>query len=182
MTHQQYRLGSLLIEKNLISAEQLEEAIAIQRLSAGEQLGKILIEHHYLTERQLRRTLRYQSRLRKVACVLALTLAPMQMVAAKDFGDNPNLYKPVWDNTHGVESFNFDSQVVDVDLEELIYAKDYLPLCLSIDDVKAIYSLFTGSDQPTPVQKLTEHQVETLRYNFEVNASGGMRLNLQYRF
>lgn len=71
----QYRLGELLIEKRLINEAQLVEAIALQKQSEGKQLGQILIEHGYITARQLSRALRRQERLRLFATIITFWLS-----------------------------------------------------------------------------------------------------------
>src|SRR5947207_15437100 len=45
-------LGQLLIEKNLIAAEDLERALELQR-ERGDKLGKILVDMGYLAQRDL---------------------------------------------------------------------------------------------------------------------------------
>ena len=50
-------LGQLLIEEELITAEQLDEALDYQKTVNGKRLGDVLVEKSYLTERQMLRTL-----------------------------------------------------------------------------------------------------------------------------
>ncbi len=53
------RLGDLLIEHNLISQAQLEQALAEQK-SSGQKLGRVLIDDGYVTEDQILETLSKQ--------------------------------------------------------------------------------------------------------------------------
>ena len=53
------RLGDMLLEMNLISEDQLKEALAIQK-QENERLGTTLVKHGYITESQLEDTLRMQ--------------------------------------------------------------------------------------------------------------------------
>ena len=46
------RIGDLLVEHEFISGAQLEEALTAQKTS-GHKLGKILIDHGYVTEEKL---------------------------------------------------------------------------------------------------------------------------------
>lgn len=58
------RLGELLLERHLITPQQLAAAIAVQQRDQ-RALGAILVSQQLLTERQLRRTLRWQHWLRQ---------------------------------------------------------------------------------------------------------------------
>jgi hypothetical protein len=75
------RLGQLLIDKGLISAKQLDAAIALQLLSK-KRLGEILIEQGLLSERQLTKALKKQTSLRLTAALVAALLSPFQMASA----------------------------------------------------------------------------------------------------
>ena len=76
------RLGDLLLQRNLINHEQLDNAIAEQRES-HQPLGEILVEHKIITRRQMQRSLKWQSIIRLAAVVTSFTLSPL--VAASDF-------------------------------------------------------------------------------------------------
>lgn len=75
------RLGQLLIDKGLISAKQLDAAIA-QQLQGKKRLGEILIEQGLLTERQLAKALKKQTNLRLTAALVAALLSPFQIASA----------------------------------------------------------------------------------------------------
>ena len=53
------RLGDLLIEAGLISAEQLEKALSVQK-KTGERLGRVLINLGYVTEESMIEVLEFQ--------------------------------------------------------------------------------------------------------------------------
>lgn len=50
--HQVIRIGDILVEQGLISAEQLQFALNEQRRS-GRRLGRVLIDHNYVTDEQI---------------------------------------------------------------------------------------------------------------------------------
>lgn len=89
------RIGSILLEKGMITKAQLDTAIQlqIQRRSLGQDesrssaLGEILIELGFIDRLQLSRSLNWQKLLRKVALVMSLwapfmTLIPTSAAAA----------------------------------------------------------------------------------------------------
>lgn len=76
---QPYRLGTLLIEKRLISQDQLDKALVFQK-QRDLQLGEALIEMGVLTERQLKKSLKKQSRVRLYAACAAFFMAPFSMM------------------------------------------------------------------------------------------------------
>ena len=55
------RLGDVLVEQQLISAEQLGQALELQR-ATGKKLGRILIEANLITEEALAHVLARQLR------------------------------------------------------------------------------------------------------------------------
>lgn len=80
----QYRLGSLLINKGLIQVKQLDDALAYQRQHAGMPVGEALIALGYVTERQIGRALRKQTRVRIFAALVAFLMAPFNWCHASD--------------------------------------------------------------------------------------------------
>ena len=66
------RLGDLLVENNVISQEQLEDALELQK-SSGQKLGRVLVEGGYIGEDEL---LRFLSAQLKVA-LIDLTQYPL---------------------------------------------------------------------------------------------------------
>ncbi len=74
------RLGLLLIRKRLITPQQLDSALQIQ-LITNKLLGEVLIEQGFLSQRQLTRALKKQSRYRFIAAFIAMILGPMSFGA-----------------------------------------------------------------------------------------------------
>lgn len=74
---QKSRLGSLLIEKGLITRQQLDEALTVQA-QLGLRLGEVMIQKGWLSEKQLSKALRKQSRYRLIAAMSAILLGPFQ--------------------------------------------------------------------------------------------------------
>lgn len=58
---QRFRLGDLLVQDNLITTEQLEQALAVQR-SGGLKLGQVLVDHGWITEVQIAKAVARQLR------------------------------------------------------------------------------------------------------------------------
>jgi hypothetical protein len=75
------RLGQILIEKKLISQQQLDEAIAVQARS-GRRLGEILAEMKLITQAQVRGAVRRQRSLRMAAALATALLGPLHAYAA----------------------------------------------------------------------------------------------------
>ncbi len=80
----QYRLGSLLINKGLIQAKQLDDALAYQRQHVGMPVGEALIALGCVTERQISHALRKQTRVRIFAAMVAFLMAPFNWCHASD--------------------------------------------------------------------------------------------------
>lgn len=76
---QKTRLGDLLVERGLISEEQLLLAIQEQRAS-GLQLGEILVNRGWISKRHIRKTLRVQSKIRNAILTSILSFSPMLLV------------------------------------------------------------------------------------------------------
>ena len=53
------RLGEMLVDVGVITAEQLSKALAMQK-GSGKRLGTVLVDEHFITETQLIETLRMQ--------------------------------------------------------------------------------------------------------------------------
>lgn len=53
-------LGELLVEVNVITREQLDEALKLQSGSGGKPIGDVLLSMGYITERQLMKALEYR--------------------------------------------------------------------------------------------------------------------------
>ena len=61
MSRQRFRLGDLLVQDELVTAEQLEQALGEQR-SSGRKLGQVLIDHGWITEAQIAKAVARQLR------------------------------------------------------------------------------------------------------------------------
>lgn len=93
------RLGDMLVERGVITRQQLREAIEIQQArqllsESGKActpgpLGEILIELGYINRRQLKQTLSWQSRLRKATLVMSF-VAPILTTACGGGGGATN--------------------------------------------------------------------------------------------
>lgn len=77
------RLGQLLINKGLISEEQLLKAIAHQQ-QTGQRLGEVLAEWKLVTEREIDKALSKQKHLRLAAALVTALLGPFQMANAAE--------------------------------------------------------------------------------------------------
>ena len=75
------RLGQILIEKKLISQEQLDAAIQAQARS-GRRLGEILADMKLITQAQVRGAVRRQRNLRMAAALATALLGPLHAYAA----------------------------------------------------------------------------------------------------
>jgi hypothetical protein len=75
------RLGSILINKGLITEQQLSKAVDHQKVS-GLRLGESLVNLGLLTERQISRALRRQTSIRFAATLATAMMMPFQVVKA----------------------------------------------------------------------------------------------------
>lgn len=80
------RLGELLLQRKLLTREQLNSAIAAQQTS-HLPLGEILLERELITARQIERSLKWQSFVRLAAMVTTVTLAPAMAIQASVLGE-----------------------------------------------------------------------------------------------
>ncbi len=73
------RLGDLLLEKGLITEEQLHLAIQIQKTNQL-QIGEILVANGWVTKRQINKALRVQSKLRNAILTSILSFSPLVLI------------------------------------------------------------------------------------------------------
>ena len=72
------RLGEILLARNLVTEEQIAEAISLQA-QTGKRMGNILIEKGWLTELDMLKVLSEQFSLPMSGCGLAsMTLPPLR--------------------------------------------------------------------------------------------------------
>lgn len=79
--HKKSQLGQLLLKKKLISEDQLNRAIDLQK-NTGQLLGDIFTELDMVTQRQIQSILRKQRNLRRIATIITALLGPAQVYAA----------------------------------------------------------------------------------------------------
>ncbi len=77
------RLGQLLVNRGLITEEQLLKAIAHQA-ATGQKLGEVLAEWKLVTEKEIEKALRKQKSLRLAAALVTALLGPFQMASASE--------------------------------------------------------------------------------------------------
>jgi len=128
---QPYRLGTLLVEKHLITADQLDSALSFQQENSLP-LGQALIELGMITDRQLKRALKKQSRVRLYAACAAFFMAPFSMMCQAQDDDIEHLpeysFTQVADaqysDEYGYSNFamNQNGNGVDFDLMEITTA------------------------------------------------------------
>jgi hypothetical protein len=75
------QLGQLLLKKKLISEDQLNKAIDLQR-GTGQLLGDIFTQLGIVSQRQIQGMLRRQRNIRRMATIVTALLAPIQVYAA----------------------------------------------------------------------------------------------------
>ncbi len=71
------RLGRLLVNRGYLSEGQIEEGLRLQRES-GKRLGEVFIAAGWITERELGRVLKHQSRYRSAAAMVTMATLPFQ--------------------------------------------------------------------------------------------------------
>ncbi|MEN9437821.1 MAG: hypothetical protein RIR09_2476 [Pseudomonadota bacterium] len=78
---QQSRLGQILVKKNLISQEQLSQAISHQNRT-GKRLGDILTDWDLISHQHVQNALGVQRKLRIAASIVTAMLAPLHAYAS----------------------------------------------------------------------------------------------------
>ena len=71
------RLGRLLINRGHLSVSQLEEGLRLQR-ETGQRLGEVFVQSGWVTERELNRVLKHQTRYRNAAALVTMVVLPLQ--------------------------------------------------------------------------------------------------------
>lgn len=101
-----YRLGSLLIQKGFITADQLAAALTYQQQHSNMPIGVSLVELGYIQEQEIERALRRQSRIRFCTAAVTFIMAPFHFTHASD--DIEQL--PEYKYTQVHEQSYFDSE------------------------------------------------------------------------
>ncbi|MEH6563463.1 MAG: pilus assembly protein PilB, partial [Marinobacter sp.] len=71
------RLGRLLVNRGYLSEDQLDDGLRLQR-DSGKRLGEVFIAAGWITERELGRVLKHQSRYRSAAAMVTMVALPFQ--------------------------------------------------------------------------------------------------------
>lgn len=71
------RLGRLLVNRGYLSDSQLDEGLRLQR-ETGQRLGEVFVESGWITERELHRVLKHQTRYRNAAALVTMVVLPFQ--------------------------------------------------------------------------------------------------------
>ncbi len=124
---QPYRLGALLLQKQLISQQQLDSALTFQNQHSGMQLGHVLINMGFVNEAQINKALHKQNRIRLYAACIAFLVAPFQVCnASSEMEDLPEYsYTQVADQHYcddALEDFSVDHSDEGFDVMELTTA------------------------------------------------------------
>ncbi len=124
---QPYRLGALLLQKNLISSQQLDEALKYQTQHTGMQLGQVLIDLGIVNAKQIEKALHKQNRIRLYATCIAFLVAPFQVCnASSEIESLPEYsYTQVADQqfTHDdCDDFSVDINTSNLDMLEVTTA------------------------------------------------------------
>jgi len=124
------QLGQLLLKKKLISEDQLNAAIDLQKTS-GQRLGDILTQLGLVSQRQIQGMLRKQRTIRRMATIVAALLAPVQVYAASvaPVPVTQTETSPTEQKQHGVRELN-ESELSDVAAQGVLddVLSDYLNL------------------------------------------------------
>jgi len=83
------RLGRLLVNRGYLSEDQVEEGLRLQRES-GQRLGEVFIAAGWITDRELGRVLKHQSRYRGAAALVTMVTLPFQPLVTFAASNNAN--------------------------------------------------------------------------------------------
>lgn len=109
------RLGDLLVERRVITRQQLARAIELQQIRRQhaiktndpsgytQELGEILIELGFINRSQLKSSLSWQKRLRKTTAVMVF-IAPLLTAACGGGGSNTNNVQSLTQNSQPTSS------------------------------------------------------------------------------
>lgn len=187
------RLGRLLVNRGYISEQQLESALTQQR-ETGQRLGEVLVCLELITERDLERTLKHQTRYRYTAAFVALVVAPLQPIVAfaatsqaasastdataaeqvKDFKSRTGL-KPLDDS----EMAGVSAQGIAEDVQNIMQLVDGELKPDSVKVLKTVTNVFLPVTNALDWDSTVEGVVYDLsKPGFEILAPGKMKLAL----
>jgi hypothetical protein len=106
-SHEKSLLGQLLVERRLISEEQLAQAIEHQRRT-GQRLGDIFAEWNLVSQQHLRDVLRAQRNLRLAATLATALLAPLEAFAVAPAAAPQSVVRSVEEDAHGMQAMTED--------------------------------------------------------------------------
>lgn len=170
---QKTRLGDLLVERGLITEEQLLLAIQEQK-SSGLQLGEILVNKGWIARRHIRKTLRIQSKLRNAILTSILSVSPMLLVGCggtqSQVGSDEVVAEQSIASSQGKQNFSeADSSIV---TEQSIITSQDQP---NLND----------TDSPVDTQQsntTSQHQQTSNESNSSVNAEDGSTIHLSWDY
>lgn len=128
-----YKLGQLLVSLNIITENQLEHALHIQRLNPDKKLGEILVELGFAKSEDVEKGLTIQQKLATIALSTLITFSSsffVNEVIAKDLS-NYQQSKGRVQITAEVKSFaklNLINQIKDLIITENHISKGYLEM------------------------------------------------------
>ncbi|KMQ74255.1 hypothetical protein [Marinobacter subterrani] len=71
------RLGRLLVNRGYLSQGQVDEGLKVQQ-ETGQRLGEVFIQAGWISEKELYRVLKHQSRYRNAAALVTMVALPLQ--------------------------------------------------------------------------------------------------------
>nr|WP_282562641.1 pilus assembly protein PilB [Marinobacter panjinensis] len=77
----------MLINRGYLSESQLEEGLRLQH-ETGQRLGEVFVQSGWITERELHRVLKHQSRYRNAAALVTMAVLPFQPLVSFAAGNN----------------------------------------------------------------------------------------------
>ena len=184
---QKSRLGTLLINKGLITRQQLDEALTVQA-QLGLRLGEVMIQKGWLTDKQLNNALRKQSRYRLIAAMSAILLGPFQPFLSSAHAAEDNL--PVAEESvqrtgmkalSELEMASVSGQGVMTNYERLL---DIVDNDLKSDEDVAATTLESLASSLIPGTNLLDSDVEISGVEYEpgprttINADGSLDIQL----
>ncbi len=109
IAHERSRLGELLINKGLITRQQLDQALQRQKES-GQKLGEVLLALQWISDRQLNRALARQKSYRYAIAFAAAVSAPLTpLMAAAATADEPAAAAVMSETRGGLRALDDDS-------------------------------------------------------------------------
>jgi hypothetical protein len=173
----------------MITRQQLDEALTLQAQS-GMRLGEVLVNNGWLTERQLSKALKKQSRYRLIAAISAVLLGPIQPFMANAnaaVDDNTAIAEQQITERSGMQMMS-DSAMSDITAQGAMtnYERllDIVNTDLGSDDDAAITTLETLASSLIPGTNLLDADMEVSGVQYEagprttINADGSLQVQM----